>query len=108
MLDLQDESAGLAARGFSQIVVIQIDVVAILQQSIEIVGNNRLTFGVTWQTAGAADEVWDETALRLVGRQYALVDAEQVQPLEIEVAGFEQAHDLQSVRVFAAQFDTGS
>ena len=74
-----------------------------MQQAIEMVGNDGLAFCIAWQPAGMADELGDETASRLVGRQNALVDAEQMQPFKIEVAGLQQAHDLQTFSVAAVQ-----
>ena len=94
MLDLQDETAGLAAEGLAQVVEVEVNLLAALQQVIEVVGHHRLALGIAWQSTFTADVVGDEAALRLVGGQDTLVGAEQVQTLKVEAAGLQQAHNL--------------
>ena len=68
-----------------------------MQQTIEMVGNDSLTFSIVGQSAGASDELGNETALGFVGRQDSFVDAEHMQLPEVDVSGLKQSHDLKSV-----------
>ena len=101
MLDLQDESAGLATRGVAQVVVVQINLFAALKQVIEVIGHYSLAFGVARKAASATDELGNEAASRLVGRHDSFVDTKEVQLLEVKVTGLEYAHDLQTISLAA-------
>ena len=105
VFDLQYVTAGLATRKLSQVVVIEINILSVLEQAIKVVGKDGLFFSVSRQTTFLLDEIGNETPLQLVCGQNALVDTQHVQSLEIDVARFQKAHDLQSVGAAAIEFD---
>ena len=72
------------------------------------VGKHGLLLGITRKPENSFDEGWNEAGLRFVGGQDAFVDAEHMKVAEIEVSGFEQSHDLQSISAAAVEFDGGS
>ena len=61
------------------------------------IGENGLFLGIDGQTTFFSDVMRDETALGFVGRQDALVYAEYMDGVEVDIAGFKHTHDLKSV-----------
>ena len=97
VLQLHEETAGLAAPDGTQGVVQVVDLAGPLELSVEMVGKNSLFFLIIRKMAFFSDGMWNETAAQVVGRQYALVDPNHVEGLEIEVAGLKDSHDLEAV-----------
>ena len=96
MLELQQETTWLPTVVITVGVIKEINLFRALQLPVEMIGVNRLFLSVVGQTAFSPDVVGDEAVVGLPRGQDALVYTNHVERLEIEVARFEQSHELQA------------